>query len=1094
MNHQEADEGFANYAYHHSETLEIDRSARGRSSTYRTTPLHSPYQQGRFDSPDVQRRWAQPEVIPMASIEREYSVSRLPSSNMNPYEHETGHVNPGFEPLADDSYSSASSAYDGYSHRDTSFIPGIHRNAETSNEEPATTKRRRTIGISLRLASLAGITASQYSFPEEELSTEETEDEIQLIEELAKLTPNERAKAIQQLTMSMDEKRAIRDHVEQEIGPLATIAEDKINCCTQLLYNILFSLRRFRENMFECFQSVHPWQRSLKIIGGKFGTSVLSYFTFLKWLFMFNIYSFMINFSFIAFPQFFAFSHNNLTFTGLELLTGSGYFSETVFYYGFYTNTSIRTSPGAEAYNMQLAYFLTIGIYMMICFLSLVYSMAKTFNENFIAIGIMSGDAARLLCSWDFNITNEITIQLKKRSLGTQLKEMLSDKLHFKRQLSTKQRIVRFLVHLLGWIVSLGTTFGCCFGIYSYSISNFEIIELDPTEEDLQKQAATLLLPFVLAIINLFIPLFFSFLGAMERFKYPRHELYVLIIRNVLLKMSLIGVLCYYWLMKVASNVECWETFVGQDLYRLVVIDFIFSLLGSFFGEFIRSIMGTHCCRKLGLPEFDIARNVLGLIYAQTLAWIGLFFAPLLPAIQIIKFFIIFHVKKVSLMMNCQPPRQAWRASHMTTIFIFLLFFPGFLGVLCLLGVTVWRLKPSKICGPFRGLNVPYSAISHFIYAIQGKIHNLSWLVWGYKNLILNPLFFFILTVIVLAIIYLYLQIIDGRKMMVKLLHEHIVNEGKDKAYLLQKINILKGKVYSSKERLHTLRFASEFSFTLGTTFSLPLKLDLAEEKHCFCIFPVIFELDVGSEAMPDHAARLVVISVSHFGGFTLDISTVIALITTMNDADPETKPYWYYKPCLQALALIIFQPPDTWLQVMKAGICRTNYLDKELLRATVRCFRGMLMKDLTIIDNIIQSLIRSLRQEEGPTTKNKNEGIMVVAGIPSIALHDALSVVAHQLDIEGVESLPVAVHLQIEMWHPQGNETEVFAKSILSFALNNSGLDEDSWSINSTEERDMVSEHETEEQRHYASTREDAGNALALALAARHQAEQGPF
>lgn len=69
------------------------------------------------------------------------------------------------------------------------------------------------------------------------------------------------------------------------------------------------------------------WQGIMKEIGGKFGTGVLTYFLFLKWLLMFNIFSFLVNFGFITIPLLIH-DHSpnvpsNVSFRGLELLTGA---------------------------------------------------------------------------------------------------------------------------------------------------------------------------------------------------------------------------------------------------------------------------------------------------------------------------------------------------------------------------------------------------------------------------------------------------------------------------------------------------------------------------------------------------------------------------------------------------------------------------------------------------------------------------------------------------------------------------------------------------------------------------------------------------
>ncbi|KFQ51525.1 Transmembrane channel-like 5, partial [Nestor notabilis] len=570
-----------------------------------------------------------------------------------------------------------------------------------------------------------------------------------LVGNLASMSPSERIKAIQKMPETMKKKREIRNKVLKEITKKSRHRSTQLSCCTQCLQGIAVSFRRFGNSLSEYFHLLQLQYKTLKVIGAEFGTSVLSYFIFLKWLLTFNIFSFLINFSFITIPQFVAAEPNNLSFTGLELLTGAGYFQQTVLYYGFYTNATISKIKNGPSYNMQLAYIFTVGLYFVICFLILLFSMAKSFCRNFINPQAYSGNASKLLCTWDFNITNEKAVKLKQKNLSTQIKEDLTEVNQEVLSFSVTGRVVCIAIHFASWVASLGTALAACAGVYFLSTNNLRLF-VKGHRNDLESQAAMLVLPVVTSLLNVLIPFFYSWLGRLERFQTPGQHIYVTITRNIILKMSIVGILCYYWLNIVAaSESQCWETLVGQDIYRFIVVDFIFCLLGSFFGEFLRRIIGTTVCVSLGLPEFDIGRNVLDLIYVQTLTWIGIFFSPLLPGIQIISFSIVFYVKKVSLMMNCQPPRKVWRTAQMTTSFMFLLFFPSFLGVLSVIGVTVWRLKPSEECGPFRGLSSMYAAVSEWIEVLENYTAS-KWVVWIYHNLITSELFFFILSTLVL--------------------------------------------------------------------------------------------------------------------------------------------------------------------------------------------------------------------------------------------------------------------------------------------------------------------------------------------------------
>ncbi|KAM8773455.1 transmembrane channel-like protein 5 [Acanthopagrus schlegelii] len=776
--------GIFNPAYHESETLEIDR--RFSRKPHHTNPYagadvawrgdeadtHLSGQTGRDDAGRVpwggwqEESWRGRQSIPMGLI------STRPGSPS--WQHEHNHSTFQIPP---------DSQYD---------RPARLPSAVSGNM----TMRWR--GITMRRMSMfSSADPAHMAFTEDAIRNEMENEEQNLVKELVALSTRDRIQAIRDLPMSFEDKKQIRSQV---LAFKSAKQSRQFTCFADCTENVSVSLRRCGYSVRSAKQSLELWQSIIKEVGGRFGTSVLSYFLFLRWLLMFNIFSFLVNFGFITIPLLVSDPTPNIpvdvSFRGLELLTGAGYFSYTVMYYGGYSN---GTLVGLVEYNMQLAYFFTIAVYMVLCGIALIFSMASSFKKNYVLADPASSSAWQFLCSWDFSITNERAVRQRKNNLRIQLQESLSEKAQGE-LLTLSEKLKHFGIHFGSWLLSTGLAVGCGASIYYLCQYEQQHIE-DEANWSLLQEAKTLLVPFVVSLMNLVVPLFYSLFNKFEIYSSQRRQIYALVIRNVFLKMSILAVLCYHWMNVVAEKFSCWESMVGQALYRLVIFDFLFLMLGSFFGEFLSNVVGTRLLPRLGVPEFDIARNVLELIYAQTLAWIGIYFSPLLPAIQILKFFLVFYLKKVSLTQNCQPPRRSGRAAQMQTIFIALLFFPFFVGALSMVAYTAWSLTPSEECGPFRRLNNTFSVVGLWIDELE-VISSSHWAVWIYQNIIRSEIFYFFITLIILVIIYIFWQVTQGRKQLIGQLRQQIVNEGKDKSFLLEKLqNLQKSNPKNPKQK-----------------------------------------------------------------------------------------------------------------------------------------------------------------------------------------------------------------------------------------------------------------------------------------------------
>ncbi|NWH61421.1 TMC3 protein, partial [Geococcyx californianus] len=178
----------------------------------------------------------------------------------------------------------------------------------------------------------------------------------------------------------------------------------------------------------------------------------------------------------------------------------------------------------------------------------------------------------------------------------------------------------------------------------------------------------------------------------------------------------------------VSSNTQnpqdqCWETYVGQEMLKLSIIDMIFTVASILLIDFFRGL----CVRYLSdcwcwdleskfpeYGEFKIAENVLHLVYNQGMIWMGAFFSPCLPAFNVLKLIGLMYLRSWAVLTCNVPHQQVFRASRSNNFYLAMLLFMLFL---CMLPTifAIARYKPSLTCGPFSGQEKIYDIVSETI-------------------------------------------------------------------------------------------------------------------------------------------------------------------------------------------------------------------------------------------------------------------------------------------------------------------------------------------------------------------------------------------
>ncbi|XP_044064055.1 transmembrane channel-like protein 7 [Siniperca chuatsi] len=617
------------------------------------------------------------------------------------------------------------------------------------------------------------------------------------------------------IPLPMALKRAVRQVQQMQVPVVSSRESWKRNKAK--------SLRKLKDNASGYLYFFALWRKSLQKIGGNFGGGVQSYFLFLRFLVVLNFVSFLLIAGFVLIPSivFRSVGTSLVNSTGPEecmaydpdpqglvvfynyflyLLSGTGFMEYSYMFYGYYNNTMVDDSN--FSYNIPLAYLFTAVFYFAFCLICIIARMGTAARVAVATGGSAVGNYSMIVfTSWDYGCLGDQATTLKQKNIHYRLQVDLEEESIKKRaaSLTLGQKIVLYFLRVFMCFVAFGLIIAAFYGIFKATIFSQEKSGV----EGILGLIFEYLPSIVITTGNFLVPPLCDQIALIERYA-PSTTVIVALLRAVFLRLVSLGVLLFtLWrqitcdghtnsgdckLCQYNYNVyPCWETRVGQEMYKLTLFDLLINIAVLILVEFPRRMVVDNWSSKLaqwvGRQEFVVPSNVLGLVYGQTVVWTGALFCPLLPLINTIKFVILFYCKRITLLYNCRPAVRTFRSTTSTFFFLVVLLFGWGLATVVMV-YSLSEIRPSMGCGPFRFFPNMWSIVPTSFY-------NLSKITQEFLFFIGSQAFSIPLFVLFCVLMCYFVALASVYGKSVALLRAQLKLEGRDKQFLVKQIEEL---------------------------------------------------------------------------------------------------------------------------------------------------------------------------------------------------------------------------------------------------------------------------------------------------------------
>ena len=590
---------------------------------------------------------------------------------------------------------------------------------------------------------------------------------------------------------------------------------------------------RFKDAMVDIF-SFELWHDSLRLIEGNFGTGVLSYFHYIKKVMYMNLAVFGAMLVLVVLPNVLlppsqeehcdvdarsttitACCHEeyvtNVTATQwrgvaqgfMDFLQGQGYMELTPLFYGYYENDVLMGPHTGLYYNLPLAYVLVALICLLLCLVYVVIHTAHGFQDAILSRGKFYQYCNVVFSAWDFCIDNISSAEWKQKAVFNELKGYLeTDQYEAERrnrsQMDTIQLyVVRTVTNIIVTVILVIS------GVIIYFVVQYSLVNVETAESGVELYIYQYLPPFTVSGLNIVVTLFMYHIVTLERYT-PQVQVTLTLLRTVFLRVASIAVLMYSFFVKYKAQCEgdldpaacyqdgcqknaCWETVVGQMCWRLMLTDFA-ALTGlNLFVYFPLRVLIDHFpvawMQTVFLQEFEIPRHVLDVVYNQSLCWLGVFFSPLLPGVAALICFLFFYLKRFTCMRICTPSTLSLHSIRSSAFYMLVSLFSFFASLLIVV-FSLAEIRPSRSCGPYRGLDTMWREIQKTVDDLPSWLRSFFY-YFGSAGFAVP------LVIILLLAMYYYSAIAAANKHMIEVLKEQLVLEGHDKQFLLGKLNEL---------------------------------------------------------------------------------------------------------------------------------------------------------------------------------------------------------------------------------------------------------------------------------------------------------------